>query len=388
MTSREQRDYTILVTDLEDFTGFKEDHGDEPADEVLVIHDSIVENAITKCGGKVLKSTGDGFVSYFDTAAWAIVAAVRIQQDLYKYNQSAELRIPQVRIGLSTGKVITRVGARQPDMLGGTVDKTFRICGMANGGHIFMESRPEEKLNRERKGNKLYRDILEDIHFLPKESAHWKGGRGDEVSVTEVNYKKSGSWLPPQDYIFFGPEVIYDKRKAVRTAIVMINSAKKRLLVALRTLPLVTGPNESLPESDYNGDKDLAAAIKARITGIQNETDTLESLCLVYSVMDSKRYLQKVRKKVPIESNIEEILRVRKDTGEKVQLLRTRSLQNDVVISDNTLAIWNLFGGKSSKKGFGVRMISADYSPSFWKYVLAICEPQNDDGSQLADELA
>ena len=58
---------TFLFTDLEGSTRLWEEHPDAMK-EALARHDEIVRDAITGCGGHVVKTRGDGFHAAFADA--------------------------------------------------------------------------------------------------------------------------------------------------------------------------------------------------------------------------------------------------------------------------------------------------------------------------------
>jgi class 3 adenylate cyclase len=369
-----EKTYSIIVTDIEDFTGFKIDYGADPADEVLRKHDEIVEKEIKDAEGHVLKTTGDGYLGYFETESGAIIAAIKIQMKLFEHNQAQpeETKIPSVRIGISSGPVIERQRAGQRDMLGATVDRTFRICSMANGNHIFMQSRPHQDIEQQLRGRKVWPAILEQMRLENIGEVIWKGGREVPISITELVYKRVNGWIQPQRDILVPPEIVYDKVDAINRGVEMITKAKQRLLVALRTLPVLTGPNDMQLTKESDADKRLAAALKNRLEGMANNTDSISEIILVYAATDSRKYVQKAHvTNAVLKENIEFLKKTKECVRDKFTLLRARSLQNSIIISDKMMALWNLSESRvaGSKKGFAIKIFSPDSSSSLWKHV-------------------
>jgi class 3 adenylate cyclase len=385
------RTYSILVTDIEDFTGFKIEHGADPADEVLKKHDEIVEKEIKLADGDVLKTTGDGYLGYFETESRAIIAATRIQRKLFEHNQAetTETKIPSVRIGISSGPVTERQRANQRDMLGATVDKTFRICSMANGNHIFMQSRPHQDILQQLKGHKLWPTILEHMRLEDKGEVVWKGGREVPISITEVVYKRLNDWIQPQRDILVAAEIVYDKGGAINLAEQMVTNAKERLLVALKTLPVLTGPNDMQQKRESDADKRLLIAIEYRLKGIANNTDSINQIHLVYSSTDSKKYIQEAHvKDAELEERLEFLKKTKESARDRFALLRARSLQNAIIISDNMMAVWNFYQSKGARKGFAIRIASADGSSSLWNHVVSeLCDKEEDDYERYSTDL-
>jgi pimeloyl-ACP methyl ester carboxylesterase len=88
---------TVLFTDIVDSTGTAAQLGDQRWREVLEDHRRGVRSALTRFGGREVKTLGDGFLVSFDGPA----RGIRCARDIV--NSSAELGI-RVRAGLHTGE--------------------------------------------------------------------------------------------------------------------------------------------------------------------------------------------------------------------------------------------------------------------------------------------
>ncbi len=107
--------------------------------------DEVVMPAVARHGGRVFKTTGDGFIADFVSAGAALSAAVEIQQAMQR-------QALQFRVGLNLGEVIAEDG----DLFGDDVNIAVRLQGLAEPGGIRasaavvrgIEATPEFRVRR------------------------------------------------------------------------------------------------------------------------------------------------------------------------------------------------------------------------------------------------
>jgi class 3 adenylate cyclase len=128
--------HTILFTDVEGSTRLRSRHGDQFANEVLRVHETIVRRHIEESVGKEIAFLGDGFMASFPSAAYGLRGAVGIQRALEAHNQEDPGHAVHVRIGLHVGEAIERDGT----LYGQAVHAAARIMSEAAGGQIFASS--------------------------------------------------------------------------------------------------------------------------------------------------------------------------------------------------------------------------------------------------------
>ena len=95
----------------------------------------VIEPAIAKYQGRVIKNTGDGFLAEFASAVSCVACAVEIQRRLGRRNQDvvADRRL-EFRFGINIGDVIADGG----DVYGGGVNVAVRLEGMCDPGGILV----------------------------------------------------------------------------------------------------------------------------------------------------------------------------------------------------------------------------------------------------------
>ena len=121
---------TFLFTDIEASSNRWEATPDVMR-ECLELHDNLVNSAVEKSGGLVLKHLGDGFILVFENALGALRTAVELQLRLRDTDWPGGQAL-LVRMGLHSGLV-------QPtgrDFFGPVVNRAARVMGAANGGQI------------------------------------------------------------------------------------------------------------------------------------------------------------------------------------------------------------------------------------------------------------
>jgi predicted ATPase/class 3 adenylate cyclase len=126
------RPVTHLFTDLEGSTRLWES---EPLrmQDALDRHDALARAVVARCGGLVVKTTGDGIHAVFDDPVDAVSASVRFTLELAALAQDVALPL-RARCGLHVGGAQARDG----DYYGGEVNRAARIMNAAHGGQVLL----------------------------------------------------------------------------------------------------------------------------------------------------------------------------------------------------------------------------------------------------------
>ena len=117
----------VMFTDLVASTERAASLGDDRWKAVLDRHDAIIRNTVGRCGGTVVKNTGDGILAVFPSAGVAVRAAARVRTDLADDGLT-------VRIGLHVGDV----DRRGDDISGLAVHIAARVMASAAAGEIVV----------------------------------------------------------------------------------------------------------------------------------------------------------------------------------------------------------------------------------------------------------
>jgi predicted ATPase/class 3 adenylate cyclase len=123
---------TFLFTDVEGSTRLWE-HFPQAMKHALERHDSLLLTAVIAAGGQVVKTTGDGLMAVFGSAADAVLACLAAQRSLLEepWQDTGALR---VRMGLHSGEA----QPRGDDYFGPAVIRGARIMAVGHGGQVLL----------------------------------------------------------------------------------------------------------------------------------------------------------------------------------------------------------------------------------------------------------
>lgn len=124
---------TILFTDIVESTKHAATMGDARWRAVLGNHQSRTTDVVSRCRGRVAKSTGDGVLAFFDGPSPAIEAARSLCAEV------EGLGI-QIRAGIHTGEVEWRAG----DVAGINVHLASRVMSAAQPGEVLVSATVKE----------------------------------------------------------------------------------------------------------------------------------------------------------------------------------------------------------------------------------------------------
>ena len=108
--------------------------GDEGAQEIVRLHNSLVRAEVARFGGSEVKTMGDGFMIAFQSVSGALNCAVSIQRVISQHNREGRASEFMVRMGLNAGEAIQE----EEDFFGAAVIVAARINALAEGGEILI----------------------------------------------------------------------------------------------------------------------------------------------------------------------------------------------------------------------------------------------------------
>jgi class 3 adenylate cyclase len=121
----------FLFTDIERFTLLWENHKDQMP-QVLARHNTILDEQVSACGGKIVKNLGDGVFAVFE-GGQPLCCAVEAQKLLAKEDWG-EVGQLLVRMALHAGEAEQNNG----DYFGPAVNRASRLTNIAWGGQILV----------------------------------------------------------------------------------------------------------------------------------------------------------------------------------------------------------------------------------------------------------
>jgi class 3 adenylate cyclase len=101
------------------------------------IERDLIEPSIAEHHGKLVKTTGDGFIAIFDSPVEAVRFGIVIQQNMVGRNASLpKHHWIEFRIGVNLGDVIIEAD----DIYGDGVNIASRLEGIAEPGQVYISS--------------------------------------------------------------------------------------------------------------------------------------------------------------------------------------------------------------------------------------------------------
>jgi len=133
----------IVAGDIAGYSRLMQQDEEGTHARVRRIQRDLIEPSIFEHHGRLIKTTGDGFIATFDSALEAVRCSIVIQQNMVGRNASIphHSRI-EYRIGVNLGDVIIETD----DVCGDGVNIACRIEAMAEPGQIFISSGIHEQI--------------------------------------------------------------------------------------------------------------------------------------------------------------------------------------------------------------------------------------------------
>ena len=169
----------VMFSDIQNYSTKAQEFSSLELDALLQEYEGLLLPIVGAHDGALVKRMGDGHLFVFRERLSAVLASIRVQKALRRYNRfHAEMQRVQVRIGIHWGEVVQRTG----DVLGNTVNIAARLQSLATGGSTFIS-------------NDVYEKVADWIHANNLGMVPIKGLR-DPVQVWEPTEAALG--LPPE----------------------------------------------------------------------------------------------------------------------------------------------------------------------------------------------
>ena len=135
---------TVMFTDLKGSTTITETEGDLATRAMLKKHIDALTPIIDEHKGILVKTMGDGTMSYFENAQDALRTAAEFQKAMDEMNIRKEFKVPiLVRIGLNTGRGIVE----KNDIYGDVVNVASRFESTSNAGEVCLSESTYDALS-------------------------------------------------------------------------------------------------------------------------------------------------------------------------------------------------------------------------------------------------
>lgn len=168
---------SVMFTDLKGSTAIADLQGDLAARMVIKKHIDILVPIIKNNNGILVKTMGDGTMSYYENPVDAVKAGLQIQKSISAYNETIEGQAAiQIRVGISTGKAIVE----ENDIFGDVVNVASRHESSCQPGEVYISDGTYEGLGE--KKNEFFIRHIRMIRFK---------GKSTESKVFKVFWKES-----------------------------------------------------------------------------------------------------------------------------------------------------------------------------------------------------
>jgi formylglycine-generating enzyme required for sulfatase activity/class 3 adenylate cyclase len=168
----------IVVGDISGYSRLMQIDEEGTHNRVKRIERDLIEPSITEHHGRLVKTTGDGFIAIFDSPVEAVRCSIVIQQNLIGRNTSLPKNSwIEYRIGVNLGDVIVE----PDDVYGDGVNIATRLEGIADPGQVFVSGGIYEQVKHklvcgyESLGDRKVKNITDPVRvyrILPDPAAY------------------------------------------------------------------------------------------------------------------------------------------------------------------------------------------------------------------------
>ena len=143
---------TVGFADLVSFTRLSRQLSESDLAALVTHFEAVASDIVSENMGAVVKTVGDEILfSHPDPEG-----ASRIARALKEASEADDL-LPRMRVGLSTGRVLARLG----DIYGTTVNRAARLTNAARAGQILIDEATADALRRDPSSTLRAHDVLE-----------------------------------------------------------------------------------------------------------------------------------------------------------------------------------------------------------------------------------
>ena len=232
----ERRLSAILAADVAGYSRLM--HGDEEGThaKLAALLTDAVDPAIAEHRGRIVKSTGDGFLAEFPSAVEAVRAAMQFQARIKEITSGeAEDKRIAFRVGVNIGDVIIEAH----DIFGDDVNIAARLESIAEPGGICISqavlnhSRDKVLFNVEDAGEQTLKNIARPVHVyrIMIDPNGWPATSRGEVPALALPDKPSIAVLPFQN-MSGDPEQEYFADGMVEEIITTLSRVRQLFVIA------------------------------------------------------------------------------------------------------------------------------------------------------------
>lgn len=174
---------TLMFTDLFDSTKLYHQEGDSEALGQVIEHFDVLQKAVAKEDGALVKTIGDSIMAVFSNPAQALNAFVNAQRTIAgdkRFGTSLKLKA-----GIHYGSCVAVNLNNRIDYFGSTVNIASRLVDLADENEVIVSKAVSE--------NPLFRQVLNrkySNYFTKNECAHLKGFDSHVFNIERIQLQK------------------------------------------------------------------------------------------------------------------------------------------------------------------------------------------------------
>jgi formylglycine-generating enzyme required for sulfatase activity/class 3 adenylate cyclase len=183
----------IIAGDIVGYSRLMQQDEEGTHARVMRIQRDLIEPTILEHRGRLVKTTGDGFIATFDSPVEAVRCSIVVQQNMVGRNASVphDSRI-EYRIGVNLGDVIIETD----DVYGDGVNIACRIEGIAEPGEVFISGGIYEQVKHklvcgyESLGDRKVKNITDPVRVyrvLSDPAALWRPRRRETILISMLS---------------------------------------------------------------------------------------------------------------------------------------------------------------------------------------------------------
>jgi class 3 adenylate cyclase len=183
----------VLFSDIEGYSVKAQELSPIELSSLLRRYEGILLPVTEAHDGTLIKRMGDGHLFVFEECMDAVLAAIRVQKALRRYNRfHPESQRVQVRIGIHWGEVVQREG----DVLGNTVNIASRLQSVAKGGSTCVSQEVYEAVAEWIHANDLGQLRIKGLRELVQAWEPTEAALGIPSRLDPLKRKASGEPAP------------------------------------------------------------------------------------------------------------------------------------------------------------------------------------------------
>jgi class 3 adenylate cyclase len=133
------RHVALVFSDLRGSTRLYEEIGDAAAYSRVNRHFDFIKDSVTRAGGAIVKTMGDGVMCAFAHLDDALAVALAMQRDVAQWCAAEGIDPPLVlKLGVHAGPAIAMTANGRLDYFGRTVNVAARLGGQSRGGDVVL----------------------------------------------------------------------------------------------------------------------------------------------------------------------------------------------------------------------------------------------------------